>query len=192
MQLGESETRLRKLATASRQIKDETKAQAALISAASLDEKSGKMLKGILRNRLSEKIGELVKEIEQKIQREEEEIQTYPHLYGGKEVWVVFFQAENPGGRKLVGCAATMMRSDGGPVIAATLEKRDPSLRYLRPSRFRDLTRNLTREVLSGRYDEELGTSAVELVYDRIIGCPSQRGSGCPRAIYSSSRYEPC
>jgi len=152
-----------KLRARSMALAKEAQNLAAVISHATLDRTCSQIVTSLLRRKLVAELDELVKDIEEKVQREEEEIQTYPSLNEGQEVWMEFFEIAQG-----IGYKAVRIRSESASDVVAKLMQANPPLRYVKPSKCADLTQNLKLEILNGVYDEELQTSVLKLVYSTL------------------------
>jgi hypothetical protein len=150
-----------KLRARSMALAKEAQNLAAIISHATLDRTCSQIVTSLLRLKLVAELDELVKDIEQKVQHEEEEIQTYPSLNKGQEVWLEFFEIKEGIRYKAFG-----IRSESASDVLAKVAQNNPPLRYVKPSKCAELTKNLRRDILDGLYDEELQTSVLKLVYN--------------------------
>lgn len=135
---------------------------ATIISHATLDKTCTRIVTSLLRLKLVAELDELVTDIEQKVQHEEEEIQTFRFLNQGKEVWVEFSKIDRGIGYNIV-----KLRSES-EFFVSEMRHDDPSLRYVKPSKCANLTQKLRRDILDGLYDEELQTSVLKLVYNTL------------------------
>ncbi|HKM49549.1 MAG TPA: hypothetical protein VJZ75_00050 [Candidatus Bathyarchaeia archaeon] len=136
---------------------------ATIISHATLDRTCSQIVISFLRLKLVAELDELVKDIEQKVQREEEEIQTYPSLNKGQEVWLEFFEIKEG-----INYTAFGIKRESAPRALAKVAQDNPPLRYVKPLKCAELTQKLRRDILDGLYDEELQTSALKLVYNTL------------------------
>ena len=152
-----------KLRARSMALAKEAQNLAAVITQAPLEKTCAQIVTSLLRRKLVAKLDELVKDIEQKVQREEEEIQTYSFLNKGKEVWLEFFEIKEG-----INYQAFGTRSESAAYVLAKVAADNPPLRYVKPSEFVDLIQNLRRDILNGLYDEELNVSVLKLVYNAL------------------------
>jgi hypothetical protein len=147
----------------SERIKEEAKALATVVSAASLEEKSGKILKVALRRKLVEEICRITRDLNQKTRRKEREIREFPALNRGKEVSIYFWLAE--GG--LTGYEATLVKTESRAFIDSRMKK-EMDVWYARPGTFQELIENLNQDILDGKYDEKLTANPARLIYDSL------------------------
>lgn len=152
-----------KLRARSMALAKEAQNLAAVITQAPLEKTCAQIVTSLLRRKMVADLDELVKDIEQKVQHEENEIQTYTFLHAGKKVWMEFFEIKEGISYRAVG-----IRSESAAYVIATVKQDDSSVRYLRPSKCVDLIQNLRRDILNGVYDEELNVSVLKLVYNAL------------------------
>jgi hypothetical protein len=149
----------------SEKTKDEANALASTILASPLEEKSSKILREALRQRLVEEISQIVKDLDEKVHIEEKNIQDFPALYGGKVVAIYFFiiDPDTPG----AGYKATLVARRSRKRVDA-LRRREGDVWYARPRRFLGLVENLKQEILEGKHDEKLRTNSARVIYDLL------------------------
>ena len=149
----------------SEKTKDEANALANTILASPLEEKSSKILREALRQRLVEEISQNVKDLDEKVHREEKKIQDFPGLYGGKEVVVYFFLADPDNGG--AGYDATLVTAWCRELTEAYM-RLETDVWYASPRRFLGLVEKLKQEILEGKHDEKLKTNSARVIYDLL------------------------
>jgi hypothetical protein len=149
----------------SEKIKDEANALASTILASPVEEKSSKILREALRQRLVEEISKIARDLETKAREEEEWIMNFPTVYGEEEVWIYFY----PPTRWEKGYDVTRMKKKIGPLVAAQMRQKCPSdVWYMRYLSFVKAIEGLKQDILDGKYDERLGTDAAKLIFDAL------------------------
>lgn len=149
----------------SEKIKDEANALASTILASPLEEKSSKILREELRQRLVEEISQNVRDLDQKIRREEEDIRNFPFLHRGEEVVVYFFLVEPDNGG--AGYDATHVKAWARELTDARM-RLEMDVWYASPRRFLGLVEKLKQEILEGKHDEKLWTNSARVIYDLL------------------------
>ena len=145
--------------------KEEAETLAATIATASVDERSSHTLKLAMRRRMVEQISKITRDLETKAREEEEKTTKFPAIDGGKEVWIYFFLKKTGE----TGYAATLMKKESAPLVAAEMRKKYPSqVWYMRHMSFVKAIEGLKKDILDGKYDERLGTDTAKLIFDAL------------------------
>jgi hypothetical protein len=117
-----------------------------------------------LRTKMVENLEEIQIEVLKMAKEKEEEIQKYPHLYAGKEVWVSAFPYTEFGESR-IGFDATEMKRESAWAVAKKMENtRD--VRYLPKNVFVERMRKLKAHILNGSLDDILKKNVKTIVYE--------------------------
>jgi hypothetical protein len=184
--------------TDSETIRNEVEASERTILAASVDEKSSKLLAEPRRLRLIEGISRIMEDVEEKVRREEHDSNIF--LVPKATVEVCFF----PYGAGLAGYGVhrlfELSRYDNSllrkkPSRAWNLKMRRKArcfeadmmrkkrVWYAELRRFQRSVETLKQEILEGKHDEKLGTEPARVIYDFV----TDRANSCKRNTTASS-----